>query len=119
MIDGITLRSGLMETVKHACLTDAKMNPGSIYRYINQDIYKTRTPFAKDQKLDKFRIGFEDEIRVDENAPFKRAIEARKKGVKVGTFSEISAGNFIKKFLQSNELKQLVIDKNTTVKKIS
>ena len=43
-----------METVKHACLTEAKMNPGSCFRYIVSDVYMSRTPFKKDAKIEKF-----------------------------------------------------------------
>lgn len=54
LVNKLTLRSGLMETVKHACLTEAKMNPGSCFRYIVSDVYMSRTPFKKDAKIEKF-----------------------------------------------------------------
>ena len=63
LLEKLLLRNALMETVKHANLTDAAAKPGDVFRYIYDDVLERRSLFSKDAKLEKYRIVPEAELK--------------------------------------------------------
>ena len=117
LINRLTLRASVMETVKHMNTTDEGMNPGKCWGYIRRDVLSRASCVYSESPIQKYReaaLWLIEKVR--EDSRFSRALQIRGKGTtKQPVFSEASVWNFINTYVVKDQLKKVAVKKNPTM----